>query len=125
MALDSAMRLEFQIRFSSQQLHLIQQRGGQEDFYKLFFENVDPQRIVLMLDKFQNNIKIAESKLVRYCSNKCPSSSWIIDDWATFFTSINIDRVKAGNEIKITAGIANFTRFPENRNFCRWKKYSS
>jgi hypothetical protein len=36
MALDSAMRLEFQIRFSSQQLHLIQQREGKKIFTSCF-----------------------------------------------------------------------------------------
>ena len=83
--------------------------GTKEQFPARFFGETSAVSALSILSLLQNNVKIAENKLIEFCNNKCGA---MIDDFASysaiFSQSSNI--VQAGEVIEIFAGMGEFTR---------------
>ena len=84
-------------------------KSDADKFKKYFFKNSPPSLVLNVLSGFNNNIRIAESRMITYCNLKC---SVINDSWSTYSAIIaqNTKYLKAGDEIEVTAGVGSFSK---------------
>jgi hypothetical protein len=80
---------------------------SERDFAKSFFDGASKKMSLGILDKFENNINIAEFKTVTFCNYK---SDMIIETMTSFSTLIGqtTTHAKPGEFIEITAGVGEF-----------------
>jgi hypothetical protein len=109
MQVDSAMTVNFGSNIVITSYSFDSLRGNQKEFTSFFFDRLSTEGIISMLNKFQNNVKINENKLLTYCLFKIPS---YIDgyNWLAAFAFPNSMYLKAGDKIEITAGVGSFNR---------------
>ncbi len=110
LSIDSSIRSEFDKGF-----YLITNRfdtikSTAKKFFEIFFRNTSPTLTTLMLDKLQNNIKVMENKIVTYCHHKIGNTGGGgFNSYATIVGQSS-SYVKAGQEVKILAGIGAFSK---------------
>jgi hypothetical protein len=81
-----------------------------DNFYKTFFKNTSHEAFLSVLNKFQNNIKIIENRLVIFCFDNVG----MVDGPGYFeaFAALavaNKNYLKPGEFIEITAGVGGFS----------------
>lgn len=79
-----------------------------KEFNNFFFKDITPGAAMVVLSKFENNVRIAEYNLVMFCLDKT-SPVIIHDDFPEPLITQSSKYVKAGEEIQITAGIGIYT----------------
>ena len=81
----------------------------EKKFKETFFKSVPIYEAIAILNKFENNIKIAENKMLTYSNF---SSDVIVDDFESYSAIIaqSSSYVVKGEKIEITAGIGSFSR---------------
>jgi gliding motility-associated protein GldM len=86
-------------------------KGG-KTFTETFLNEVTTIEGLTMLSKFQNNIRVIESRTILFCREQIPSSERFYE-YYNGIVSQNSSCVKTGEEIEITAGIGAFSSFPK------------
>jgi len=84
-------------------------KNEQQNIAKAFFNDIPTVAALTILSQFQNNVKVAENRIVQFCNNKVGS---FIDYYTTYSAIVaqSSTYVRAGEEIEITAGIGSFSR---------------
>ncbi|MGC4102705.1 hypothetical protein [Ferruginibacter sp.] len=77
---------------------------SKDDFNKTFFDGVPAIAAIVMLRKFENNVRVLENKFITYCYNQIGTSGWRLHVFAPL-VSQNGNQFKKGDKIKIVAGI--------------------
>jgi gliding motility-associated protein GldM len=88
----------------------------QKDFTRAFFDHIPSLAAIALLNKFQNNIKITEYRMLSFWNTQASSMPVIRDfetTWPIVFQSSSF--VIAAEEIEITAGVGMFTRSAQPR----------
>lgn len=105
---DSSLRMEFgnAIMITERSFDLLKAKPN--DFFKIFFDHLSAEAIVSILTKFQNNIKINENGMIRFCDFTIPD---MVDFYETYSVMAvqNSSYVKRGDQIEITAGVGTFS----------------
>lgn len=78
------------------------------DIYKVYFEGITTIAALSLLSKFQNDVKIAENKMIAFCYNKCPSTIHICNFESAIIAQSH-SSVRKGEKIEITAGVGSFS----------------
>lgn len=79
-----------------------------QKFNAFFFRNIPPAAAMVVLSKFENNVKLVEYIAMMYCHDK-GSPVIIHDDFPELLITQNSNYVKPGGEIAVTAGIGIFS----------------
>jgi hypothetical protein len=107
--IDSNMNVQFRGKLIITTQAFDSQKNNEKDFTNTFFVDTRLVTALALLNKFQNNILIAENQMVEYCFYNVGHT-----DGEGFFTklytiaTLSSSFVKAGDEIVLTAGIGSF-----------------
>lgn len=108
-AIDAGMTSAFNgtLIFTTQSFDTI--RENEQNFSFYFFENRSRNELLYLLNKFENNIRIIENKLVQYCDNKVGA---FVEHFTRFSAIVaqSSTCVKPGEAIEITAGVGSFSK---------------
>lgn len=107
--IDSTIRFEFENSIVIPQSLTDTSNFKQKDFYTTFFKNSSIEASLALLSKFQNNVKIAENKLVYYCFSRCGSMGRPFEVDSPLITQ-NSSLFKPGGQLQIKAGVGFFTK---------------
>jgi hypothetical protein len=106
---DSSLRMEFEnvIMITERSFDTI--KTDPNDFPRIFFKHTSAEAKLATLTKFQNNIKINENQMIRFCDLKV--TGIIIDYYGTYSAMVNqsSNYVKSGDQIEISAGVGTFS----------------
>ena len=79
-----------------------------QNFSKIFFNQISIAEALLILSKFENDVRNTENKLISYCYYQTFPISHGYEVFQTL-VSINSSCVKAGDIIEINAGVGSFS----------------
>jgi hypothetical protein len=106
--IDTSLKMEFQnvIMITAPSFDSI--KTNPDDFHRIFFNHFSAEATLSILIKFQNNIKINENQMIRFCDFKIPA---IVDYYETYSVIVdqNSSYVKGSDQIEITAGVGSFS----------------
>ena len=110
LSIDSAIRLEFEKKFSSFLNSSVTIEEANRSFYNTFFKGASPLQTSAILTKFQNDVTLSENKLTTFCNLQIG----LLDGHGYFSSysaiiSLNSKYVKAGDNIEIIAGLGAFS----------------
>lgn len=79
----------------------------ERNFTETFFTNTSKAMAKVVLNQFQNNIRIIENKILWFCNNKV---GLIIENFETYSAIVaqNISIARPGEQIEINAGLGTF-----------------
>jgi gliding motility-associated protein GldM len=84
-------------------------KNKQKDFTHAFFDQVPSLAAIALLNKFQNNIKIAENRMLVFCNYKTAYIRDYFDSYSAIVAQSS-RYVRPGEKIEITAGVGAFSR---------------
>jgi hypothetical protein len=105
---DPAMSIEFNDKLVILSDPFDNKPSSPEEFTKAVFAHTPTQSALAILSRFQNNILLAENKLLTYCELH---TDMIIESFEVFrfIATINSSFVKAGQQIEVYAGVGAFS----------------
>lgn len=109
LAIDPAIKKQFENNFPVNTTPPVSQEGTQKDFTQSFFHMTPTVASLTMLSKFQNNIKNAEAEVVAYCHSQIGAVKVIYDQFAALVGQSS-NYVMPGQEIEITAGVGAYSK---------------
>lgn len=100
-------------------------KNDQEELFKNYFRNISSESVLAILNKFQNNIKINELKLVTFCNDQV--GRIIIDDGYSIASIVIANSMVFNPEdtIEITAGMIAFNKSFNTRVFIYQKEFDA
>ena len=108
LAIDPAIKKEFEKTFPVNTIPPVSQEGKKLDFTQSFFHMTPTVAALTMLSKFQNNVKNAESQIVTYCHNQIGAVEVHMDQVGVLVGQ-NSNYLMPGQLVQITAGVGAYS----------------
>lgn len=108
LAIDPAIKKEFENNFPVNTIPPISQEGKQLSFTQSFFHMTPTIAALTMLSKFQNNIRNAENQIVTYAHNQIGSVEVHMDQVGVLVGQ-NSNYLMPGQELVVTAGVGAYS----------------
>ncbi len=109
LAIDPAIKAQFEKTFPVNTVPPVTQDGKQKDFTQSFFHMTPTVAALTMLSKFQNNVKNAEAEIVTFTHNQIGAVKVIYDQFAALVGQSS-NYVMPGQQIQITAGVGAYSK---------------
>jgi gliding motility-associated protein GldM len=109
LAIDPAIKAQFEKTFPVNTIPPVTQEGKQKDFTQSFFHMTPTVAALTMLSKFQNNVKNAEAEIVTFAHNQIGAVKVIYDQFAALVGQSS-NYVMPGQQVQITAGVGAFSK---------------
>lgn len=109
LAIDPAIRKEFEKNFPVDVSPQVGQDGKTKEFTEAFFHMTPTVAGLTLLSKFQNNVKNAENLVVTYCHNQVGAVKVVYDQFAALVGQSS-NYVMPGEEMEITAGVGAYSK---------------
>lgn len=108
LAIDPAIKAEFEKTLPVEVTPPIGQDGQQKDFTNGYFHMTPTVAALTILSKFQNNVKNAENQVTTYCHNQI-GQVVVRMDQAAVLVGQSSNYVMPGQEITVTAGVGAYS----------------
>lgn len=108
LAVDPAIKLEFENKLPIDVNAPVSQEGTQKTFTQTFFHMTPTVAAMTMLSKFQNGVKNSENQVVTYCHSQIGAVKFVYDKFAALVGQSS-NYVMPGQEIQITAGVGSYS----------------
>ncbi len=108
LAIDPAIKQQFESTFPVNTIPPVSQEGKQKDFTQTFFHMTPTVAALTMLSKFQNNIKNAENMIVTYCHSQIGAVEVHMDKVGVLVGQSS-NYLMPGQQLTVTAGVGAYS----------------
>ncbi len=112
MDIDSSIAIAFDTTLIITTKKFDSRQNGENEFTKTFFNGTSSETSTLILSKFQNNIRIAEKRLISFFNNRFTDHG-SPDERYGMIVGQNSTIFQTGEKLEITAGVGSFKRAVE------------